>query len=178
MLKKQVVFVIALALVSACGRSHAPSPVSTGTAASDSAHAAHRAAVAEVARLTARANGNPMLAAWSGPYGGVPPWDRVKPELFPAAFELGLSLLLAEVDAVAENPQPPSFSNVIAALEDTGRHEGRAETLFGVLTGNLNTEAVQAVDREWSPKITAAYDKITFNDKLFARISVVYAGRE
>ena len=142
------------------------------------ARAAHRAAVAEVAKLTARADGNPMLAAWSGPYGGVPPWDRVKAESFPAAFELGLSLLLAEVAAVAENPEPPTFSNVIAALEDAGRHEGRAETLFGVLTGNLNTEDVQSVDRLWSPKITAAYDKITFNEKLFARISVVYAERE
>lgn len=178
MMKRCVACAVALALVSACGRSLNPSPLPAGTATVDTAHAAHRAAVAEVAKLTARANDNPMLAPWSGPYGGVPPWDRVKAELFPAAFELGLSLLLAEVDAVAENPEPPNFSNMIAALEDTGRHEGRAETLFGVLTGNLNTEDVQAVDRLWSPKITAAYDRITFNEKLFARISVVYAERE
>jgi peptidyl-dipeptidase Dcp len=178
MLKNRLVFVVTLALVSACGRSHTPSPVSTGTTAATGSEAAHRAAVAEVTKLTAKANENPMLAPWRGPYDGVPPWDQAKAGVFPGAFELGLSLLLAEVDAIATNPQPPTFSNVIAALEDSGRHEGRAETLFGVLTGNLNTEDVQAVDREWSPKITAAYDKITFNEKLFARISAVYAGRQ
>jgi peptidyl-dipeptidase Dcp len=180
MLKNRLAFVVALALISACGPSQKPQPTGgpSGTAAVGNAGSGERAAAAAVAKLTAQANQNPMLAPWSGPYGGVPPWDRVKADLFPAVFELGLSLLLAEVDAIAENPQPPNFSNVIGALEDSGRHEGRAETLFGVLTGNLNTEDVQVVDREWSPKITAAYDKITFNDKLFARISAVYAGRE
>jgi peptidyl-dipeptidase Dcp len=132
----------------------------------------------ELARLTAEANANPMLSAWSGPYGGVPPWDAAKAELFPKAFETGTALLLAEVDAIANNPDKPQFGNVIVPLEDAGRHEGRAETLFGVLTSSMNTPEVQAVDREWSPKIAAAYDKITFNNKLFARISAVYAGRE
>jgi len=153
-------------------------PEATGTATPYAVETAHRPADAEVAQLTARANDNPMLAPWSGPYGGAPPWDGVRAELFPAAFELGLALLLAEVDAIAENPEPPTFNNVIAALEDAGRHEGRAEVLFSVLTSNLNTADVQAVDRLWSPKITAAYDKITFNGKLFARISAVYAVRE
>ena len=175
-MRKRLVFVVALALLSACGQSNT-APVSTGAATATSADASYRAAVAEVTKLTAKANENTMLAPWHGPYGGVPPWDQVKAGLFPATFELGLSLLSAEVDVIALNPQPPTFANVIAALEDSGRHEGRAETLFGVLTGNLNTEDVQAVDREWSPKITAAYDKITFNDKLFARIAAVYAER-
>lgn len=179
MLKRCLAFAVALVLLSACGASPKRGPLTpNGIATGDASRAAHRAALAEVVKLKARADGNPMLAPWSGPYGGVPPWDRVKAELFPAAFELGLALLLAEVDAIAENPEPPTFGNVITALEDAGRHESRAEVLFGVLTGNLNTPEVQAVDREWSPKIAAAYDKITFNVKLFARISAVYAARE
>ncbi len=162
MMKRSLLFALALTLISACGPSRKPGPIP----------------VAEVARLTARANANPMLAPWSGPYGGVPPWDRVKAELFPAAFELGLALFLAEIDVIAGNPEPPRFDNVIVALESAGRHHGRAEVLFSVLTSNLNTADVQAVDREWSPRIAAAYDKITFNEKLFARISAVYAARE
>jgi peptidyl-dipeptidase Dcp len=133
---------------------------------------------AEVAKLKAMADANPILAPWTGPYGGVPPWDQVKAEAFPPAFQLGLDLLLAEVDVIALNPAPPTFANVIGALEDAGRHEGRAEILFGVMTNNMNTPEIQAVDREWSPKIAAAGDKVTFNEKLFARIAAVYEARE
>ncbi|HEU4726742.1 MAG TPA: hypothetical protein VFT22_02605, partial [Kofleriaceae bacterium] len=50
------------------------------------------AARAEVARLTAIADQDPYLAAWSGPYGGVPPWDKLKVEAFPRSFETGLAL--------------------------------------------------------------------------------------
>ncbi len=139
---------------------------------------AHQAALAEVARLEAEADKDPLLARWEGPHGGVPPWDKVKTELFPAAFERGLVLLLAEVEAVATDAAPPTFDNTIAALENSGRYENRVETLFGVWTDNLSTDEVQAVEREWAPKIAAASDKITFNEKLFARIAAVHAGRE
>jgi peptidyl-dipeptidase Dcp len=169
MLKRPIAFAACLALISACGSSPKPEPASSSAPAG---------AGAEVAKLTARANDNPLLAPWSGPYGGVPPWDRVKADLFPEVFELGLSTLLAEVDVIAADPEPPTFDNVIGALEDSGRHETRAEELFSVLASSLNTADVQAVDREWSPKIAAASDKITFNEKLFARISTVYAARE
>ena len=178
MLKLLIVSTAACGLICACGSSHKPVPTPhSASAAGGDPRGAHRAAIAEVARLRAEADANPMLAPWSGPDGGVPPWDRVKPELFPAAFKLGLDLLLAEVDVVANNPDPPRFDNVIAALEDVGRHQDRATTLFGVLTNNLNTAEVQAIDREWSPKLAAANDAITFNEKLFARISAVYAAR-
>src|SRR5262249_15645881 len=84
---------------------------------------------------------------------------------------------LAEVDVVAANPEPPTFANVIVPLENAGRHEDRAETLFGVLTNNLNTDDVQKVDREWSPKQAAARDAIVFNENLFRRITAAYDAR-
>jgi len=136
------------------------------------------AAIAEVARLTALADQDPYLAAWTGPYGGVPPWDKLKVEAFPKAFEVGLALTLAEIDVIAENPEPATFANTFVPLENSGRHEGRAETLFAILNGNLSTPEVQAVEKEWSPRMAAARDKITFNDKLFARVTAVYAARE
>jgi peptidyl-dipeptidase Dcp len=148
----------ALALSLSCGSSPKPDP--------------------ELVKLQAAADANPILAAWTGPYGGVPPWDRAQADKFPEAFTTGLALLLAQIDAIANNPEPPTFANVIVPLEDAGRDEGRAEVLFGVLTNNMNTPDVQALDREWSPKIAAANDKITFNEKLFSRISQVYAARE
>jgi peptidyl-dipeptidase Dcp len=138
---------------------------------------AHEVALAEVKRLTALADQNVVLAAWSGDFGGVPPWDKLQPAAFPPAFEIGLALQLAEVDAVATDPEAPTFANTIVPLEDGGRHEGRAENLFGVWTSNLSTPEVQAVEREWAPKLAEVGDKITFNQPLFARIEAVYNAR-
>ncbi len=134
-------------------------------------------AKAEVARLRQEADADPMLAAWPGPYGGVPPWDKVKADLFPAAFTKGVALRAAEVDVIANNPEAPTFKNTYEALEDAGRHLSRAETLFSVLTSSLNTEDVQKVDEDWSPKLAAAWDAIVFNPKLFARMQAVYDAR-
>ena len=139
---------------------------------------ARDAALAEVARLTALADQDPLLAAWPGSYGGVPPWDKVSVDAFPRAFETGLALTLAEVDAIAEDPAAATFDNTYSALERTGDHAQRAETLFSVMTGNMTTPAIQAINKEWAPKIAAARDKVTFNNKLFARIAAVYAARD
>ncbi len=172
---------VALALLSlpvACGPSpDAVQPKPTASVGVDQP-SAYEAAKEEVARLRVAAERDPVLQTWTGPYGGVPPWDKLKPALFPAAFETGLALLAAEVEVIAENPEPATFANTIAALEDAGRHHSRAETVFSVFTSNLNTEDVQAVDKEWSPKIAAAYDAMIFDEKLFGRIAAVYESRK
>lgn len=138
---------------------------------------AYEVAKARTLELTGKANGNLLLAPWTGPYDGTPPLDKLDASKFGAAFELGLQLLLAEVDVIAENPSAPTFDNTLVALEDAGRHQQRAENLFGIMTSNLSSPEVQAVDKEWSPKMAAAYDAITFNAKLFARVAQVYANR-
>ncbi len=120
---------------------------------------------------------NPLLATWTGPYGGVPPWDKVKPELFPAAFEVSLAERAADYRTIADNPAAPTFANTFVPMQLAGQRYGRVMTLFGVMTGNMNTPAYQALDREWSPKFAAASDAITFDSKLFARIEAVYAAR-
>ncbi len=139
---------------------------------------ARDAALAEVARLKALADADPITAPYVGPYGGVPAWDQVKTAAFPAAFTTALALFAAEVDAIAQDPAPATFANTLAALEDSGRHQGRVEALFGVMTQNMNSADVQAIDREWAPKIAAAYDKLFFNERLFARLAAVYAARD
>ncbi|EZP57504.1 M3 family metallopeptidase [Sphingomonas sp. RIT328] len=120
---------------------------------------------------------NPLLADWTGPYGGVPPWDKVTPELFPEAFTVGLAERAAEYRRIADNPAAPTFANTFVPMQLAGQRFGRVMTLFGVMTGNRNTPAYQALDREWSPKIAAASDAITFDAKLFARIAAIYAAR-
>ncbi len=149
----------------------APPPVK------DPALVAYEAAQAEVVRLRALADQDPLLAKWTGPYDGVPPWDKAKPALVGPAFTLGLQLLMAEIDVIVKNPAPATFQTVFVPLQDAGRHEDRAETIFSVLTSSLNGPEVQAVDQEWSPKLAEAYDRITFNSGLFAKISAVYEAR-
>jgi peptidyl-dipeptidase Dcp len=173
---------VLLAILSGCGGAGKAETTMTEPArpvpAAGASPSPHDAALGEVARLKAKAAEDPLLAEWSGPYGGVPPWDKAKIELFPAAFETALALTLAEVEAIATDPAPPAFDNTIAALENAGRHQNRVEALFGVFTDNMSNEAVQAVEREWSPKIAAAQDAITFNQTLFARIEAVQARSE
>ena len=106
---------------------------------------------------------NPLLAEWTGPYGGVPPWDKVKPELFPAAFEAALAERAADYRRIADDPAAPTFANTFVPMQLAGQRYGRVMTLFGVMTGNMNAPAYQALDREWSPKFAAASDAITFD---------------
>ncbi len=121
---------------------------------------------------------NPLLSPWTGPYGGVPPWDKVKPELFPTAFAAALAERRAEYERIANNPAKPTFANTFVPMQNAGQTLNRVMTLFGVMTGNMNTPAYQALDREWSPKLSKASDEITFNPKLFARIEAIYKARD
>ncbi len=136
------------------------------------------AALAQTGTAPAAATAaNPLLVEWTGPYGGVPPWDKVRPELFPAAFEAALAERRAEYRKIADNPAAPTFANTFVPMQLAGRTLGRVGTLFGVMTGNMNSPAYQALDRDWSPKLSAAQDEITFDPKLFARIEAIWKNR-
>ena len=129
-------------------------------------------------RLKAEADQNPVIAAWSGPYGGVPPWDKITLDRVGPSFALAIKLLHAEVETIATEPEPATFENTILPLEDAGRHVRRLAVMFNVLSGNLNTPEVQVLEREWSPKLTEATDAVMFNAPLFARVKTVYEARD
>ena len=114
-----------------------------------------------------------LLQPWTGPHGGVPPWDKVKPDMFPPAFTVAADKLRAEVRAIVENKAPPTFDNVIGAMEASGQELSRVQSLFGVMTSNMNSPEYQALSREWRPKLAALDDEISLNPKLFARIDAL-----
>jgi hypothetical protein len=128
--------------------------------------------------LRAGAETNPLLQPWKGPYGGVPPWDKVKLELFKPAFVEAIAMEKAEIAKIAENKAKPTFENTLAAMQRSGRALDRLGTLWGVWTENLSSPEVQALDREVSPMLAAAADEIVFNQKLFERIAAVNQGAE
>lgn len=118
---------------------------------------------------------NPLLAEWTGPEGGVPPWDKVRPELFPDAITTALAERRAQYRRIADNAAAPTFANTVVPMQLAGARLGRVLAIFGTLTSNMNTPAYQALDREWSPKLAAAQDEITFDRKLFTRIEAIHA---
>ncbi len=119
-----------------------------------------------------------LLAPWSGPYGGVPPWDKIAPAQFPAAFARAIDLRREEIRLITENTAAPTFANTIIALEKSGRALDRLEALWGVFTANLQTPEVNALDQEWAPRLSAAYDEIVFDRRLFRRIETVYRQKD
>ena len=114
-----------------------------------------------------------LLQPWTGPYDGVPPFDKVTPAKLREAMLEGIELQRADIAAIANNPEPPTFANTLAALELAGEPLDRASNLYGVMTSNIGGEAYDAVDTELSPILSAASDEITFNEKLFQRIKTV-----
>ncbi|TKD53400.1 M3 family metallopeptidase [Sphingomonas baiyangensis] len=131
------------------------------------------AAAADSAAIAA----NPLLAEWTGPYGGVPPWDKVRPELFPQAFEVALAERRAEYQAITRKRSVPTFESIFVPMQNAGKRLNRVFAVFGVMTSNNNNKEYQALDREWSPKFAAANDEITFDPMLFQRIEAVWNDR-
>ena len=121
---------------------------------------------------------NPLLQEWTGPYGGVPPFDQVKVEHFKPALEAAMAESLAEIDRIANDPAPPTFANTIEALERSGRTLDRAGAIYGVFSGTMRTAAFQDVEREMEPKMAEFRDRIVQNEKLFERIAEVYNERD
>jgi len=121
---------------------------------------------------------NPLLAKWTGPYGGVPPFDKVTVAGFRPALEKAMADELAEIDAIAANPENPTFANTIAALESAGKEFDRSSTIFGIYSSTMSTKDFQAVETEMAPKLAEFGDRIVQNRKLFARVAAVYDARE
>jgi peptidyl-dipeptidase Dcp len=124
--------------------------------------------------LALAAETNPMLAKWTGPYGGVPAFDKVKISDFKPALEGAMAKNLAEIDAITANPAAPNFDNTIGALEDSGRTLSDLYCYYGIWGSNMSSPEFQAVETEMDPKLSAFQDKITQNAALFKRIEAVY----
>ncbi len=120
----------------------------------------------------------PLLAPWSGKYGGVPPFDRIMVSDFAEAFDGGMAMYRTDIDAIASANTAPTFANTIAALDDAGRALSRASTVFSVFASTMADKAVQKVEVDIAPKMAALSDEVIQNPALFARVKAVYTGRQ
>jgi peptidyl-dipeptidase Dcp len=126
----------------------------------------------------ANAAANPLLSRWEGPYGGLPPFDRVQVAQFKPALEAGMAENLLEIERIAEDPAAPTFDNTIAALERAGQTLERVHTIYNVFGSTMNGPEFQVVEREMAPRLAAFGDQITQNEALFKRIEAVYNSPE
>jgi len=121
---------------------------------------------------------NVLLAEWTGPYGGVPAFDKMDLADVKSALEKGMELELAEIDAIANNQEPPTFENTIVALERVGKDLDRVSTYRGIWSSNMSSPEYREIQMEVAPKLAEHRTKIMQNQALFDRISAVYESDE
>jgi len=120
---------------------------------------------------------NPLLAAWTTPF-EVPPFDAITEADFIPAFEAALPEHEAEIAAIVNNPDAPTFHNTIEALELSGHALQRVAAVFFNLCGSNTNDALQAIEREMAPKLTRHFNAIYMDEALFARVRAVFEARE
>ena len=119
---------------------------------------------------------NPFFEDWTAPF-SAPPLDRIAPEHFVPAYDRALAEHSAEVAAIAEDHAPPSFDNTVLALEKSGKLLTRVEGVFGNLTSSVTSEALQAIELEMAPRLSAHWSAILMHPVLFARLDALYQKR-
>jgi peptidyl-dipeptidase Dcp len=119
---------------------------------------------------------NPFFAPSSLPY-QLPPFDRIRDEHYAPALERGMAEERAEVDAIANNPEPATFENTIVALERAGELLARTSAVFNNMVGTHTNDTLNQVQREFAPKSAAHADATLLNEALFARIDALYQKR-
>ncbi len=119
----------------------------------------------------------PLYSASTLPF-QAPPFDKIKDSDYQPAIEAGMAEQLKEVQAIADNPEPPTFDNTIVALEKSGQLLTRVGSVFfGVVSANSDPELLKVRSME-APKLAAHQDAIKLNTKLFQRIKTIYDQRQ
>jgi peptidyl-dipeptidase Dcp len=134
-------------------------------------------AAGATATATTPAPDNPLLAEWTGPYGGVPAFDVVEVADLPAALDAAMAEHMAEIEAIASNPEPATFDNTIVPLERAGSTLDRVFTYWGIWSSNRSSPDFRAVQAEYAPKLSQHSTRITQNDDLFQRVRAVREGK-
>ena len=159
---------LVLAATAACGAPEAAKP---------EAEVAGQIELPAITVTDAELEGNPFRADWTGAY-GVPPFAQISDAHYMPAAKKGILEMRAEIDAIVNNPEEPTFENTILALETSGQSLDKVMRVFGNITNTDTNDTLNALEGELYPMLTREQDAITFNPKLFARIQAVYDQRD
>ncbi|CAH2395810.1 Peptidase M3 [Mesorhizobium escarrei] len=117
------------------------------------------------------------LTTWQGPL-GLPDFTRIGDGDFSEVFDAALKAHEAEIEAMAGNTETPTIENTLAALELGGEALDHVSSIFWCRAGAHTNEAIQAVERDISPRMSRHFSAISMNERLFARIDDLYQRRD
>jgi peptidyl-dipeptidase Dcp len=151
--------------------------IATSLAALGATMAAAQAPVPTSSPTASFGPSNPFYAESTLPF-HAPPFDKIKDSDYQPAIDAGMAEQITEVEAIANNPAPPTFENTIVAFERSGRLLDRAWAAFNCVTGaNIDDDLQKLQDYE-APRFSAHQDAISLNPKLFARVKAIYEKRQ
>src|ERR1043165_389545 len=134
------------------------------------------ALVLSASTLVAQTTANPFFAESTLPF-HAPPCDKSHDADYQPAIEEGMKQHLAEIEAIENDPAPPTFANTIEAMEKSGRLLGRVQRVFGGMSQANTNPTIQKIQSEEAQPLAAHRDAIYLNPKLFARVKAVYEKR-
>ncbi len=120
---------------------------------------------------------NPFFKEWKTPF-QTPPFNEIKNEHFMPAYEEGMKDQKAEVEAIINNPEKPTFKNTIEAFEKSGKLFTKVNNVFNCLNGANTNDSLQEISRKVAPMIAKHFDEIYLNDKFFDRVKVIYQEKD
>ncbi len=167
MIKINKLFFVGLStlVLAACGGSNDSTPA----AAAESAD--------EIVVTEAELAGNPFMQDWDTPY-GVPPFAAIDEADFMPAMKQGILELRADIAAVTDNVEAPTFENTILDMERAGDLISKVSRTFFNLAGTESNDDIRALQTQFSPLLTREYDAINLNEKLFKRVQELYAQKD
>jgi len=127
--------------------------------------------------MPALASDNPFFEPWDTPF-GVPNFTVIKVEHYMPAYEEAFKREKAEVDAIANNSEAPTFENTIEAMEGKGKMLSRVDNTFESLNAANTNDDMQAIAKEVAPISSKHRDEIFLNEALFARVKAIYEQRD
>jgi peptidyl-dipeptidase Dcp len=155
-----VTLIAALATVTSCERPPSTSPDDASPTGDDAKPAMDQ--------------DNVLLAEWTGPYSGVPAFDRMELGDLEPALKAGMAEHLAEIEAIASQEDAPTFENTIVEMEKAGEKLDRVFVYWGIWSSNLSTPEFRKLQGEMAPLLSDFRSKITQNDQLFERVKTIH----
>jgi peptidyl-dipeptidase Dcp len=119
------------------------------------------------------AEDNPFFSAFNTPF-QVPPFDKIKEKHYLPAFKEGIKRQKKEIEAIVNNPEPPTFANTIEALDRSGSLVRDVDNIFSAIKSANTSPRLQEIAKEISPLESGRKDDILLNAKLFQRVKAVY----
>ena len=116
---------------------------------------------------------NPLVKEWNTPY-QTPPFSEIKLKHYEPAIDYAIELNRAEIDAIVNNPEAPTFENTIVAMERAGELLGRVTGVFFVLNNCDTNDEMQQIANNITPKLTELGNDVSLNPELFKRVKAVY----